>query len=257
MLAIFKSVAVALFAFTLLLGSDVPPAMAEGSFTGDQKAEIGQIVREYLLQNPQVLQEVFDELEKRTSEQQTSVVSRAIAQNAADLFRSRADFVAGNPQGDITMVEFFDYNCPYCKKSMADVTRLIDSDKNLRVVLKEFPILGPDSVYAAKAALASRQQGKYWEFHQALFAGIGHLDQATVLAAAKNTGLDVARLQKDMDEPAVTRVITGNAKLAEALGIRGTPAFVVGENLAPGAVGFDALNGMIAALREAGGCAVC
>jgi protein-disulfide isomerase len=242
---------------TPLLGAAIPPTALGGNFTEDQKAEIGAIVREYLLDNPEVLREAFDELEKRANEQQAGQVKPTIAQHAAELFRSPSDFVAGNPNGDVTMVEFFDYNCHYCRKSMADVVQLLASDKGLRLVLKEFPILGPGSIYAARAALASRQQGKYWQFHQALLGVTVPLDQATVLSKAGDVGLDVARLQKDLDAPAITEVIVGNHRVAGALGIQGTPAFVTGENLMPGAVGFDALAAMISAVREAGGCKVC
>jgi protein-disulfide isomerase len=251
-----KNLCIALLSLVVLLAA-VPPALAQGSFTSEQKSEIGAIVREYLLRNPEVLQEAFAELERRAREQQAAEASRAIAKNAAAIFRSDDDFVAGNPQGDVTVVEFFDYNCHYCRKSMSDVTKLIDTDKNLRVVLKEFPILGPDSLYAAKAALAARRQGKYWQFHQALFSASARLGQEKVLAVAKDVGLDVAQLQKDMKDPSMAKVIDANLQLAAALGINGTPAFVIGETLVPGAVGFDSLSGTIAALREAGGCAVC
>jgi protein-disulfide isomerase len=141
----------------------------------------------------------------------------------------------------VTLVEFFDYNCGYCKRSMPDVKKLIESDPKLRVVFKEFPILGPGSVFATRASIAAMKQGKFRELHEALFEFPGRKDETSVLEIAKSVGIDADRMAKDMDDPEVSAIIDRNIKLAGELGIAGTPAFVIGTDLMPGAVGFEAL----------------
>ena len=165
--------------------------------------------------------------------------------------------MAGNPAGKVTVVEFFDYNCGYCKRSLPDVLKLIETDKDVKLVIKEFPILGPGSLVAAKAAVAARRQGKYWEFHLALMNEKGAIDEARVFEVAKTVGLDGAKLRRDMEDPEIAKIIARNHTTAEALGIQGTPAFVIDQTLVPGALGFEALTGAVAAVREAGGCKLC
>jgi len=226
------------------------PVMASASeFTAKQREEIGSLVREYLINHPEVLREAFDALEHKRHT--SGLVSEADA-----LYRQKGDLVAGNPDGKITLVEFFDYNCGYCKRSLPDVLHLVKQDKDLKLIMKEWPILGPGSMYASRAALASRNQGKYWEFHLALMSE-RHVDRATVLEVAKQIGLDVNRLKADMNSPAVLKTIKANMATADALGIQGTPAFIVGDQLFPGAVGFARLNSAIDKVREDGGCKIC
>ncbi|WP_342642480.1 DsbA family protein [Rhodoligotrophos ferricapiens] len=229
------------------------PASAE-EFSESQRSEIIDTVRKYLLENPEFLREVINALEEKEQQQQLSQATAAIKDNAAALFRNDNDYVAGNPQGDVTLVEFFDYNCGYCKRSQPDVMALIEGDKQLRFVLKEFPILGPASLIASKAAIASKNQNKYWEFHNALMAHSGPLDEAAIFATAGQVGLDVDKLKKDMENEAVNAQIEESYGLARALGVQGTPAFVIGDQFVPGAVGLDVLTKMVGEVRDSGSC---
>lgn len=226
------------------------PVMASASeFTAKQREEIGSLVHQYLVNHPEVLREAFDALEKKRN-------TSGLVSVADQLYRQKGDLVAGNPHGKITLVEFFDYNCGYCKRSLPDVLHLLKQDKDLKLIMKEWPILGPGSMYATRAALASRNQGKYWEFHLALMSQ-RHVDQATVLDVAKQIGLNVDELKADMNSPAILKTIRANMATADALGIQGTPAFIVGDQLFPGAVGFAKLNAAIDKVREDGGCKIC
>jgi protein-disulfide isomerase len=235
----------------------LPQAASAGEFTGKQRDEIGTIVREYLLQNPDVLVEVSRELERRQQLADEAQRKQALAANAAEIFRSERDLVAGNPQGSITMVEFFDYNCAWCKKSVAEVLKLLETDKDLRLVLKEFPIFGEDSEYAARAALASRVQGKYWPFHLAMLQHEGKVTKVAVDEIAAAQGLDMARLKADMDAPAIADTINRNQELARTLAISGTPAFVVDVKVIPGYLPHDGLLAAVKEVRDAGGCSIC
>jgi protein-disulfide isomerase len=161
--------------------------------------------------------------------------------------------VAGNPQGDVTFVEFFDYNCGYCKRAMSDMFDMIKHDPKLKVVLKEFPVLGPGSVEAARVAVAVRMQDKtgkkYIDFHQKLLGGRGQADKARALAAAKDAGFDVARLERDMTSDEVQKSLAESFKLAEKLNLNGTPSYVIGDNVTVGAVGLEALKEKINTAR--------
>src|SRR5690606_10376913 len=189
--------------------------------------------------------------------QQMSERKQAVRDNADRLFRSELDHVAGNPDGSITMVEFFDYNCGFCKRSVSDVVSLIDTDPDLRVVLKEFPILGPNSVFASRAAIAARKQGKYWEFHLAMMRARGTNDPAQVMRIAEEVGLDTDQLEADMNAPEVDQTIEQSFALANAMGIQGTPAFIIDDHLIAGALGLDALRTQIEDVRASGGCVAC
>ena len=193
------------------------------------------------------------ELEKRTAEAETAKRQAAVKNNAQEIFNSPRQVVLGNPKGDVTMVEFFDYNCGYCKHAMSDMLTLLKTDPNLRVVLKEFPVLGPGSVEAAKVAAAARMQDKsgkkYLEFHTKLLGGRGQADQAHALAAAKEAGFDTAKIEKDMNSAEVKAQLEESFKLADALGLNGTPSYVIGNEAMMGAVGLDALKEKISASR--------
>src|SRR5206468_5582389 len=170
----------------------------------------------------------------------------AVKDNAKDLFNSSRQVVIGNAQGDATMVEFFDYNCGYCKRAMSDMFDLLKNDPKLKIVLKEFPVLGPGSVEAAQVAVAVRMQDpggkKYLDFHQKLLGGRGQADKARALAAAKDAGLDPAKLEKDIASPEVRATLEENFKLAEEMGMNGTPSYVIGKQVVIGAVGLDSLR---------------
>ena len=169
-----------------------------------------------------------------------------IADNQDALLKDGYSYALGNPNGDVTVVEFFDYRCGYCKKVRDDIVALVAADSNVRVVFKEFPILGATSLEASKAAIASRKQGddKYWAFHQAML-GADSLDSAAIYDIAAGQGIDVAKLKADMEAPEVTDVITKNHDLAEKIGVDGTPAFIIGDKLYPGALGVDELKSAV------------
>ena len=194
------------------------------------------------------------ELEKRQQAADAEKHRQVVKENSATLFSSPHQVVLGNPQGNVTMVEFFDYNCGYCKRALPDMLGLIKADSNLKFVLKEFPVLGEGSVEAARVAVAVRMQDstgkKYIEFHQKLLGGRGPADKARALAVAKDVGFDMARIEKDMTSDEVKKTIDENMKLADALGVSGTPSYVVGHEVIMGAVGLDALKEKIEAERK-------
>jgi protein-disulfide isomerase len=201
-----------------------------------------------------VLQEAMAELEKRQVAAEAEKAKAAVKNNAQTLFDSSRQVVVGNAQGDVTLVEFFDYNCGYCKRALTDLTDLMKDDSKLRVVLKEFPVLGPGSQEAAQVAIAARMQDKSgkkycFDFHQRLLSGRGQADRARALAAAKEAGFDMAKLERDMASPEVKATIEENMKLAEQLGLNGTPSYVVGSDVVVGAVGLEALKGKVKAAR--------
>jgi protein-disulfide isomerase len=227
------------------------------AFSDAEKKDIGAVVKQYLIEHPEAIQDAINELKRRQEESDAKAQSAAIKQNAAEIFRSKADLVGGNPKGKVTMVEFFDYNCGYCKHAFPDVMKMIKTDPDLRLVMKEFPILGPGSTFASRAALASRKQGKYWEYHLAMMGHEGKMDAEAALSIARDVGLDVDELKRDMDSAEVTAVIDANMKLAETLTIQGTPAFIVDRTLIPGAIGYDGLTAAVKDVRDTGGCQVC
>jgi len=216
------------------------------SFSDAQRAGIEKIIRDYLVQHPEVLQEAIAELEKKQAADEAAKHQAAVKDNAETIFDSPRQVVSGNPKGDVTFVEFFDYNCGYCKRAMADMFDLMKNDGKLKIVLKEFPVLGPGSIEAAKVAVAVRMQDKggkkYMEFHQKLLGGRGQADKARAMAVAKDVGLDMARLEKDLASDEVRATIDESMKLAEKLGLNGTPSYVIGKEVVVGAVGLDALK---------------
>jgi protein-disulfide isomerase len=221
---------------------------------GFTRPEIETIVKDYLTAHPQLLQDAINELDKQQKLAQVEKARTSIKTNNATIFNSPHQVVLGNLNGSVTMVEFFDYNCGFCKHALPDMMKLLQTDPNLRFVLKELPVLGEGSVEAAHVAVAARMQdptgAKYIEFHQKLLGGRGAADKTRALAVAKEVGFDIGRLMKDMDSDEVKTTIAENLKLADALGIDGTPSYVVGEEVVVGAVGFDDLQKKIAASRK-------
>jgi len=230
-----------------------PKPAAADSFTDAQRTDIEAIVRNYLVAHPEVLEEAMVELSKRQTAAEAKKHEASIAENADKIFNSPRGVVLGNHDGDVTFVEFFDYNCGYCKRAMADMLDLLKTDPKLKVVLKEFPVLSQNSVEVAQVAVAVRMQDpsgkKYLDFHQKLLGGRGQVDKARALAAAKEAGLDVARIEKDMSSPEVRATIEENFKLAEAMGMNGTPSYVIGKQVLVGAVGLENLKEKIAIAR--------
>jgi len=229
-----------------------PPARAQ-SFAPDQRGEIEKIVREYLLSHPEVLQDAMAELEKRQTAEDAEKHLAAIKDNATAIFSSPRQVNLGNLQGDVTMVEFFDYNCAFCKRAMSDMLDLLKTDAKLRVVLKEFPVLWEGSVQAAQVAVAVRMQDKtgkkYLDFHTKLLGGRGPADKARALAVAKEVGFDMTRLDKDLQSDEVKQTLEEKLKLAEGLGLNGTPSYVFPAEVVVGAVGLPALKGKINSAR--------
>jgi protein-disulfide isomerase len=246
----FRLIAPALLA--LALGAAPQAASAQG-VSDVQRSDIEKIVREYLIAHPEVLEEAMSELSKRQAAADAEKHQASIAKNADTIFNSQRGVTIGNKDGDVTFVEFFDYNCGYCKRAMADMLDLMKADPKLKVVLKEFPVLSQGSVEAAQVAVAVRMQDptgkKYLDFHQKLLGGRGAADKARALAAAKEAGLDMAKLEKDLGSPEVKATLEENLKLAESLGMNGTPSYVIGKQIVIGAVGADALREKISTAR--------
>jgi protein-disulfide isomerase len=209
------------------------------------------------MENPDVVRDAMQELDRKQQLAEDSARSDSLKAMSSEIFHNKDDLVGGNPKGKVTMVEFFDYNCGYCKRAFPDVMKMIAGDKDLKLVMKEFPILGPGSTYAARAALASRKQGKYWEYHLAMMAHDGKVDEQVADRIAEATGLDVKKLKVDMEADEVSQVITHNMQLADSLKIQGTPAFIIDETVIPGAVGFEALAAAVKQVRDNGGCKLC
>ena len=228
-----------------LLAFSAPPA-SRADDAAPQREAIEKIVRDYLIAHPEVLQEAMAELEKRQAAAEEEKHKVAVKEHEKLLFSSPDQVTLGNPNGNVTFVEFFDYNCGYCQRAMSDMLTLMKSDSKLKIVLKEFPVLGPGSIEAAHVAVALRMQDptgkKYLEFHTKLLGGRGQADGARALAIAKEIGLDMAQLQKDMAGPEVEKTLQQDFKLAEALGLNGTPSYVIGDKVIVGAVGLDALK---------------
>ncbi len=226
-------------------------AMAQ-EFTPQQNEQIKKMIQEYLFRNPKDLREAIIALQAYELKQQQKSARMALVAQQKNLYGSSVSFVAGNPNGDVTLIEFFDYNCTYCRRSMKDLMTLIDTDPKLKVIFKEFPILGEGSVYAARAAVASMKQEKYIEFHMALMQVRGSTGKGNVLEIAEEVGLDVEKLEKDMKAPYITKEIDEVLRTASAIGINGTPAYVIGDSVIGGAVGLAELRRQIAEVRKSG-----
>jgi protein-disulfide isomerase len=251
MRSIFRPLAVAL----VVLAAAFPAFdLARAQFSADQRGEIEKIIRDYLLKNPEILQEVIQEMERRQAQAEAEKHKEAIKEHAALLFNSKRQIVLGNPEGDVTMVEFFDYNCGFCRKALSDKLELIKADPKLRLVLKEFPVLGEGSTQAAQVAVAVRMQDKtagkkYLEFHQKMFASRGTIDKARAMAVVREIGFDPARIEKDISGDEVRQSLEEAFKLAEALGINGTPTYVLNGQVVVGAVGVEKLREAINTAR--------
>jgi protein-disulfide isomerase len=215
-----------------------------------QSTDFAAEVHAYIESHPEVLVESLNNAESRQKESAAKEAINQLVARSDEIFNDAAAPVVGNAAGDATLVEFFDYNCPYCRKAAPVVDQLSQSDPKLKVVYKEYPILGPGSVFAARAALASQKQGKYLPFHDALYAFHGPITETSAMEVAAKVGLDIDRLKNDMADPAIDNAIKRNAALAEALGISGTPTFVSRKEITPGLVDLDALKQMMANARK-------
>jgi protein-disulfide isomerase len=222
---------------------------ATGEPSGDQ-SPLSKSIRDYLLANPEVLVEAMQELERRQDSQRDAVAQKGVQENQAQLFRDADSPIGGNPNGDVVIVDFNDYQCPYCKRAHQALKSVVGADGHVKVIYKDLPILGDASKIAAAAALASVKQGKHLAYHNALMEYSGKLDRDRILEIASSVGLDRAQLEKDMEDPKIKKAIERNLALATALGVRGTPAFVIGKQFVPGAVDAAALKQLIADARK-------
>ena len=269
--------AILLLGTTLVLGQAAPPPAPAATapaphstapvstapsipstFSSDQRKELVGIVKEILLNNPEILLEAQNALEAKMDKIQADRMAVAIKEHASELYRPAASPVVGNAKGDVPVIEFFDYNCGYCKKALSDVAKLVDKDKQVRVILKEFPILAKGSEEASKVALAAKLQGKYWEFHRTMLQNQGQANEASALKVAEKLGLDMTRLKKDMASPEIKKEIDDTRELASKMGIQGTPHFIVGDRIIPGAPEnlAELLGKHVADVRK-DGCKVC
>ena len=215
-----------LTAGALAIGLASPVVVAADSMSPEQQKEVEKVIHDYLINNPEVLVEVSQALQQKQQQNVQQQAKAAISDNANELFSGKLA-VAGNPKGNVTMVEFFDYQCIHCKKMVPTINALIKKDKNLRVIYKEFPIFGKSSEVASQVALAAAMQGKYQQMHDALLNVDKRLDDKLVMDTAKSIGLNMDKLQKDMTSKAVTDQLDANRQLAEKMHLMGTPAFII------------------------------
>jgi protein-disulfide isomerase len=240
---ILSALAAIISSFALLVATDVISQHRSLSTSFDVQA------RTYLLDHPEVVLESIQRLDEKNKAAENDEIQTALRENRAEIFNSASSPVAGNPNGDVTLVEFFDYNCPYCRKAEPILGEAVAADKGLRVVYKEWPILGPGSEFAARAALASKAQGKYEAFHQAMMTSSNKVDEVSTLEIAHTIGLNVEQLKRDMADPAVKTELERNFALAEKLRITGTPAFIIGDEIIRGLVDLAALQQSLASAR--------
>ncbi len=220
------------------------------SFTPAQREEIVSILRDALRRDPSILRDAFGAIQAAEEQERAGAQRAAIAAHRQALFGNSADPVRGNPRGNVTMVEFFDVRCPYCKRLHAEMSQLLSRDGQVRVIMKDLPILGPQSVVAARALLAAQRQGRYAQLFDALMGLRGEPSDEAIRAEAERVGLDVPRLMREMEDPAIQRRLDANIALARTLRIEGTPALVIGETLIPGAVSLAELERLVAEERQ-------
>jgi len=230
----------------------LPSHAADDALTPQQTQQFERLVREYLMRNPEVIIEAMQGYEAKKAAAQAEAQRAAVRALAGELLRDPNSFVGGNPQGDVTVVEFFDYRCGYCKQAKPQLDAALRQDGNVRVIYKEFPILGPDSVAASRVAIATllTQPAKYRPLHEALMASKGALPEATALQIAAETGVDVARVRATLKDPRIDAIIAANRDLAEKLDIQGTPAFIIGDDLLAGAAPTERFLAAFASARR-------
>jgi protein-disulfide isomerase len=243
------------FLFAVLLALSVlgvarQPATAASDFTPDQKKEIEAIVRDYLKNHPDVLIEAIQAADDKLKADAKNKVDQALASHRQQVFDDPQTPVAGNLNGDVTLVEFFDYRCPYCKQVEPSLEKLLGDDHQLKFVFKEFPVLGPDSDTASRVALAAKKQGKYDAFHRAMMNTSGHIDETVIYKVAASVGLDVDQVKRDINSPDIDKELKANLDLGKTLDLDGTPSFIVGDTIVPGAISASDLKQLIADTRK-------
>jgi protein-disulfide isomerase len=214
---------------------------------------LNPLIEDYLLTNPRILQRVSAALDQEIKAAEAEQAREAIAAQQTEIYEDPDHIVLGNPNGDVTLVELFDYNCGYCRQALPDLATLLAEDPNLKVILKEFPILSQESIDAARIGiLVGESDADYWAFHQKLFTGRGRVDGKMALAAAEDLGLNPVNLQLEMSTPRIDAILQKSYKLADALSVSGTPTYILGDEIIAGAVGIDALRTRIANMRACG-----
>ena len=229
-----------------------PAAQAEEKL---DRAAVEAIVKDYLIQHPEVIEEAMSALQERRAAAEAERQKQAVSQNSDNLVNAPQNAVIGNPDGDVTLIEFFDYNCGYCKRGFADLQKLLDTDKKLKVVLRDYPILAPGSIEAASVALAVKQQlkgDKFLAFHRELLLSRGTIGKDRALEVAKDLGLDMDAIEKTMSAQETRSALGQNLKLGDSLGISGTPSYILGSEVVAGAVGYDSLKAKVDAMRKCG-----
>ncbi|MDP9127065.1 MAG: DsbA family protein [Pseudomonadota bacterium] len=229
------------------------PAVEAKVYSDAERAGIEAVIKDYLTkEHPEVLMMAAQALEKRESAEAQTKTEEAIGKSQDKLYQDASSPVAGDPHGDVTIVEFFDYQCGYCKMSEEGIEKLLKNDKKVKFIYKDYPILGPASVQAAKASFASIRQGKYLPLHDALMNKKEHLTDEAIYQAAKDVGLNVDKLKKDMADPAIQKMVDDNVALGTQIGVRGTPMFIINGQIFPGALQYDQLNKIVQDVRIAG-----
>jgi protein-disulfide isomerase len=238
----------ALLSFVAVIGLR-PPLAAASDFTPDQKKQIEAIVHDYLKAHPEMLIDAIQAADDKLKADEKDKAAQALAAHRQEVFSDPQSPVDGNPSGNVTLVEFFDYRCPYCKQVEPSLEKLVADDHQLRFVFKEFPVLGPDSETAARVALAARKQGKYDAFHRAMMGTGGHIDETVIYKVAASVGLDVDKLKQDMKSPDIDQQLKANLDLGKTLNLDGTPSFIIGDTIIPGAISANDLKQLIADAR--------
>ncbi len=248
---LFRTLTAALLlAGSLVVLPSASRAQEDQPLTAKQQDAVKKMIHDYIMENPSVIADAIEALRQKEELAAEISARKAITDRKNEILNDPESPVLGNAKGDVTVVEFFDYRCPYCKTMMDMVMDTVKSDGKVRLVMKELPILGPDSVTASRAALAARNQKKYEEFHRALMKLKGPINDATVMKTAAEVGLNVERLKKDMDDEGIDTILKNNIQLAHALNISGTPGFIIGDQIAPGAMNQQALKQMIDQARK-------
>ncbi len=249
----------AMLALMLLLPSAFTPAAAQSTqkapagqsaFSEAQRKEIVEILRKALRTDPSILRDAVAAIKADAEREEAAATNSLIARNAEALTRTAADPVGGNPNGDVTVVEFYDLTCPYCRRTLPVVAELLRTDPKVRIVYKDIPILSAGSVVGARAVLAAQRQGGYLRLREALMTGPAAITQDVVKSAAERVGLDWERLRQDMTDPAIQARLDANLKLASALQVQGTPAYVIGRQFHSGAMALDEMQDMVALARR-------
>lgn len=237
-----------LIAIALLMALPVFSQKRGKTVYAENKTRIEKIVREYILKNPSIIRDAIDLLQAQEAEKKLTLAAENLKKYSSEVYSDKDSPVAGNPKGDVTIVTFFDYNCGYCKTSLPALQTLIAKDSAVKIIYKEFPILGPDSFLAAQAALAANRQGKYDQVHQALL-GLDQVNEESIRSIAEQLAINYETLVKDMTDPQVQEELSRNRQLATALDIDGTPAYIIGDQIIPGAIDIEGLISKVSSQR--------